>query len=159
MEKISVKGMLPLLILAEARKGASGKAVVVKASEVTRGKWKPSPGSIYPLLRAMENKGWLEHKLSEGKGRREIRYLMTKKGKEAFEKEKKRAIMEFEETFEMLAPLAMYVLHDFDGVELEQLRHMHERGKQMRKKLLAMPHSERKKTMERAAGVWEKAIQ
>jgi DNA-binding PadR family transcriptional regulator len=51
----------------------TGKEIIDKATEQSDGKWKPSPGLIYPLLRRLEDDG-LVRADAEGK------YSITKKG-------------------------------------------------------------------------------
>lgn len=149
MEKISVKGMLPLLVLYEAREGASGKGISDKAAKLTGGKWKPSPGSIYPLLRAMERKGWLTPKLASASGRREIDYFLTKKGSEAFEREKKRVLEEVENNIEMMVPIGMCLIHEFDETRLKEVQEIHERIREVRSKMLSMPIEKRRKILDK----------
>ena len=51
----------------------TGKEIIDKATEQSDGKWKPSPGLIYPLLRRLEDDGLVS---SDADGR----YSITKKG-------------------------------------------------------------------------------
>jgi DNA-binding PadR family transcriptional regulator len=57
----------------------SGYDIIKKVDELT-GK-KPSTGSVYPLLKSMENKGWIKGKSTGNK----ILYTITKAGNEIVE--------------------------------------------------------------------------
>jgi hypothetical protein len=55
------KGYLKLLILASlARRPMHGYEIMRYAAERTLGLWKPTAGGTYPLLRKMEESGWIE---------------------------------------------------------------------------------------------------
>lgn len=53
----------------------TGKEIIDKATVQSEGRWKPSPGLIYPLLRRLETEGLVSVDV-DGK------YSITKKGKE-----------------------------------------------------------------------------
>jgi DNA-binding PadR family transcriptional regulator len=74
------KGLLKLWMLKIISKGeVSGYDIIKKVGELT-GK-KPSTGSVYPLLKSMEKKGWIIGK----KIRNKTLYAITKAGKEIVE--------------------------------------------------------------------------
>ena len=139
MKKISLKGMLPLLILSEAKKGASGKEIALKAAKLTDGNWKPSPGSVYPLLRSMESKGWIEAKLSEKKGRREIGYRTTRKGIKSLDEGRKRLVDEMERMVQTVAPLVMSVVHEYDDEEIDEFKRQNSRMQELKLKIMGLP--------------------
>lgn len=54
---------------------------LMKRIEEETGFWKPSTGSVYPLLQALEEQGWLTH---EGEAERKV-YRLTETGRKALE--------------------------------------------------------------------------
>ena len=78
----------------------TGVEIVGTIEAETGGKWKPSSGSIYPLLGWLQDKGFASE-LSEGGMKR---YSLTEKGKEFF-KEQVRVGQKFLEKMEWLAPM------------------------------------------------------
>jgi len=83
------KGFLRYQVLRLLReKPMSGSEIMEEIESQTGGRWKPSPGSIYPLL------AWLqENSYTEGIPREEKdvikRYTLTGKGKKFFEEQSK----------------------------------------------------------------------
>ncbi len=77
--------MLVLRLLAE--EPMHGYRILRRVSELTGDKWKPAPGTLYPLLEHMEKEGLIEtHAVERGKvksGER-ILYRLTDKGWEEF---------------------------------------------------------------------------
>ena len=80
----------------------SGKEIIEEIEQETCGKWKPSPGSIYPLLAWLQNKGYTSESSRVKSGMK--RYVLTTKGKQFFE-EQVRFGQEFLEKLEWLAPM------------------------------------------------------
>ena len=78
----------------------TGVEIVETIEAETGGKWKPSSGSIYPLLGWLQDKGFASE-LSEGGMKR---YSLTDKGNEFF-KEQVRVGQNFLEKMEWLAPM------------------------------------------------------
>lgn len=54
---------------------------LMKRIEEETGFWKPSTGSVYPLLQALEDQGWVTH---EGEAERKV-YQLTEAGRRALE--------------------------------------------------------------------------
>jgi DNA-binding PadR family transcriptional regulator len=67
----------------------------------TGGHWKPSPGSIYPLLAWLQEKGYTKEALDQEPGMK--RYVLTDEGKEYLEEHKKRG-KEIRERFRAFRP-------------------------------------------------------
>lgn len=61
-----------------SRKEMTGAMIIDEISKMSLGYWKPSPGSIYPLLAFAEETGFLKVRVQKGKKF----YSMTKKGRE-----------------------------------------------------------------------------
>ncbi|MFQ6033349.1 MAG: PadR family transcriptional regulator [Candidatus Bipolaricaulia bacterium] len=70
-----------LKLLGESTRGMSGYELMRRIEEET-GFWKPSPGSIYPLLAALESAELIEHR---AEGEKKI-YSLTERGREALAK-------------------------------------------------------------------------
>jgi DNA-binding PadR family transcriptional regulator len=74
------RGLLRLLVLREAAESpVSGTTLMATVEHLTRGVWRPSPGSIYLLLRSLAQEGLLIEVLGETGGER--RYIITAKGR------------------------------------------------------------------------------
>lgn len=69
-------------------------------SELGRHGYQLGPGTIYPLLRSMERRGWLRAKIKVADGRRRIFYSATAAGKTALEIARARVRELFEEMSE-----------------------------------------------------------
>lgn len=63
----------------------SGVEIVELIEEDTRGFWKPSPGSIYPLLARLHDKGYTTESSTSESGLK--RYILTNDGKLFFKKQ------------------------------------------------------------------------
>ena len=82
------KGLLQLLVLKLlAEKALAGAEIVKEIEEETSGFWKPSPGSIYPLLAKLHDKGYTNESWIENNGMKQ--YILTDEGKTFFEKQVK----------------------------------------------------------------------
>jgi DNA-binding PadR family transcriptional regulator len=111
------RGLLRFIVLKFlVDKPMSGTEIVGKIGQETGGKWKPSPGSIYPLLSGLEEQGFT-HGSSPVEGGMK-RYSLTEDGKEFF---KKQVLLgqKFMEKMEYLAPM---FIGGFDfGINQENL--------------------------------------
>lgn len=104
---------LVLWILSESPK--NGAEIINEIEKMTWGWWRPSPGSIYPLLTTLSNQGLIT-KMSNGK------YQLTEKGAEEI-----KDILPFRKprTIEdMLTEIESYVSYfeDIDKNKLEQYK-------------------------------------
>jgi DNA-binding PadR family transcriptional regulator len=73
------RGRIPALLLAALLDGpAHGYELMDRLEAVSGGSWRPSPGSVYPLLQAFEDQGLVERQ--EGAGRRV--FALTTAGRE-----------------------------------------------------------------------------
>ena len=80
------RGLLRFLVLKLlAEKPMSGVEIVDEISQESGERWKPSSGSIYPLLAQLQNKGYTEELPIEESGMK--RYTLTKEGAEFFKRE------------------------------------------------------------------------
>jgi len=69
-------------------KPMSGSEIMTELESKTNGYWKPSPGSIYPLLAWLQDKGYTKEAAQQESGIR--RYTLTEQGKAFLEQESKR---------------------------------------------------------------------
>jgi DNA-binding PadR family transcriptional regulator len=111
------RGLLKFLVLKYlVEKPMSGAEIVETIERETNGKWKPSSGSIYPLLGGFQDKGLAGEVVIVNSGMK--RYSLTDKGKDFF-KEQVRVGQKFLEKMEWLAPL---LIGGFDfGTDRENL--------------------------------------
>jgi DNA-binding PadR family transcriptional regulator len=80
------RGLLRFLVLNMLmKKPMSGVEIVEVIEKETGGRWKPSSGSIYPLLARLQNTGFTTESPSEETGIK--RYALTTKGNAFFEKQ------------------------------------------------------------------------
>jgi DNA-binding PadR family transcriptional regulator len=108
------RGLLRFIVLKFlAESPISGSEIVGKITRETGGKWKPSPGSIYPLLAGLKEKGFTQDSLSVENGMRH--YSLTNSGQEFF-KEQLLLGQKFMEKMEYLVPIFIGGFH-FDKNE------------------------------------------
>jgi len=146
MEGMRVKGLISIYALAEAKaRPVSGKYIVEMVEKATKGKWRISPGSIYPLLRDMEAKGLLKPKLSpRGKGRREIEYEITSKGEKALAEYRRKIMNHMNEMFSTVVPLVARVIHGADDDELiKAMVEYTDAGNSLRQYLFSLPREKK----------------
>lgn len=80
------RGLLRFLVLNMLiKKSMSGAEIVEVIEKETEGRWKPSPGSIYPLLARLHKKAYTTELHDEATGMK--RYTLTPKGRAFFEKQ------------------------------------------------------------------------
>jgi DNA-binding PadR family transcriptional regulator len=82
------KGFLRFQVLELlAEKPMSGSEIMNEIEKKTNGCWKPSPGSIYPLLAWMQDNGYVKELPMDENGMK--RYLLTDKGKTLLEEQRR----------------------------------------------------------------------
>jgi DNA-binding PadR family transcriptional regulator len=97
------RGLLRFLVLRFLAEGpVSGVEIVAKIAHQTGGKWKPSPGSIYPLLAGLQEKGFTQEVYPDESGMKH--YSITDSGKQFF-KEQLLLGQKFMEKMEYLLPI------------------------------------------------------
>jgi len=115
------RGLLRFLVLKMlTEKPMSGAKIVERIEKETRGRWKPGPGSIYPLLAWLRKKGYTKELPREEAGVKN--YVLTEKGKDFFKEQVK-----FGQTFlKKLEYLAQMLIGE------EQFSPNHEKIRQIR---------------------------
>jgi len=68
-------------------KPMSGSEIMSELEKETNGWWRPSPGSIYPLLSWLQDKGYVKEAPEQGDGTH--RYILTEGGKSLLEEQTK----------------------------------------------------------------------
>ena len=113
------RGLLRFLALKFlTEKPMSGAEIIEKIEQETCGKWKPSPGSIYPLLAWFQDKGYTNESSTVESGMK--RYALTNKGEKFFEEQVKVG-HKFLEKLEWLAPMLVGGIHYGTNQENMQL--------------------------------------
>ncbi len=112
------RGLLLFLVLKLlTEKPMSGAEIVEEIERETDGRWKPSPGSIYPLLASLQDKGYTNESLTGESGMKQ--YVLTDEGKTFFEEQLKFG-QKFMKKLEFLAPM---LVGGFQfGINQENLR-------------------------------------
>lgn len=77
-----IRGMLPLYLLITLReRPLHGTELIKSLSEMSGHNWKPSPGSVYPVLRRLEKEGLLAGRWRRSQGAPQRVYKLTEEGK------------------------------------------------------------------------------
>jgi DNA-binding PadR family transcriptional regulator len=96
------KGFLRFYVLKLlSEKPMSGSEIMQEIENTSRGHWKPSPGSIYPLMAWLHDKGYVEEVPTHEKGMK--RYSLTAQGRKFLEEHGK-GQEEIQERFRFLGP-------------------------------------------------------
>lgn len=109
--KISTTSFLTLYILYlfEFRNSFYGKELIDEIQNRFEGRWKPSHGIVYPMLRKLEDEGLLNGAWEDDSDKKTKRiYSITDKGREAFKKE----IVTHEEVFIDSYNMMVQILQD-----------------------------------------------
>jgi DNA-binding PadR family transcriptional regulator len=70
-----------------SEKPMSGSEIISEIEKKTEGRWKPSPGSVYPLLSWLQDNGYIKELPVEESGMK--RYALTDDGKALLEEQRK----------------------------------------------------------------------
>lgn len=84
-----LKGTLDLLILRAVNlEPDHGLGISRRIQQLTRGTFEVKPGSLFPALHRLEERGWLASEWGESENRRKAKfYKLTRAGKRQVEKE------------------------------------------------------------------------
>lgn len=128
------RGLLRFLVLKMINeKPMSGTEIAEHIEKQTAGRWKPSPGSLYPLLGWMLNKGFTKESPKGSDGLK--RYTFTAKGNQFLVKQIELA-EDFLHKLEFLLPLLIGGLQF--GVDKERLRGAIDPARQLIRSLLVV---------------------
>ena len=120
------RGLLRFLVLKMISEKPMSGAEIVEEIEKQTGSWKPSPGSIYPLLASLHKKGFTKELPKDELGYK--RYCFTEDGKRFLEKQIALG-KDFLKKMEFLAPMLVGGLHF--GENNEKLRGLKEPAKKL----------------------------
>jgi len=96
------KGFLRYYVLKLLKdKPMSGSEIMEEVGKETGGRWKPSPGSVYPLLAWLQDNGYIKEMPKEEGGIK--RYMLTEQGEKLFEEQVKLK-EDLRKKLELLAP-------------------------------------------------------
>jgi PadR family transcriptional regulator PadR len=86
-----LQGTLDLLILRTLERGPMhGVGISDRLEQVTRGVFVVGPGSLFPALHRLAEKGWIEGEWSELEGKRRVKtYTLTAAGRTQLAEEKR----------------------------------------------------------------------
>jgi len=104
------KGLLRYRVLEMlSQKPMSGSEIMDRIEEETRGAWRPSPGSIYPLLTWLHEKGFVKALPRDEGGVK--RYELTEKGRKLLEDKGKirEKLVERMTSFPLLVPPPLFM--------------------------------------------------
>jgi DNA-binding PadR family transcriptional regulator len=80
-----LKGLLPYYVLGLlAREKMYGKKIIDRIYQVTGGNWRPSPGSVYPLLKKMTRLGLVSEHVDDSSGIPKRVYELKEAGREVY---------------------------------------------------------------------------
>jgi transcriptional regulator len=86
-----LQGTLDLLVLRSLELGPlHGVGIATRVGQVTRGAFVVKPGSLFPALRRIEQRGWIEGEWSPSENNRRARYYkLTRSGQAQLAEEKR----------------------------------------------------------------------
>lgn len=87
--QVFTKGLLPIYIMYILSIGpTNGNDISHKIGDRTDGRWIPSTGGIYPILKRMEKEGFVEGQWDDSKKKLQKIYKLTESGISEFENKK-----------------------------------------------------------------------
>lgn len=90
-----VRGMLPMyMLLLLMDKPHHGSEIMKAIKKMSGGTWKPSPGSVYPLLKKLEEDGLICGEWVSGRAAATRIYSVSRKGRLKFPEIQKRILAE-----------------------------------------------------------------
>ncbi len=126
-------------------KPMSGSEIMQTIETATDGRWKPSPGSIYPLLAWLQENGYTREIPTEESGMK--RYTLTEKGERLFEEQVKFR-ERLQKKLEFLAPPIISAF--WFSAHPEKLREIREHEKRFVRALFSLRRTLEKNFTEQA---------
>lgn len=115
--KVSTNTFVTIYILhiLQAKGRSYGKEIINNIEERFNGKWKPSHGLVYPILRELEEEGLVTGKWVGENSKKTIRYYhITEKGIMTYKEEKERHKDIFTQSFLMMEALMGDLYKEFE---------------------------------------------
>jgi DNA-binding PadR family transcriptional regulator len=106
----------------------SGSEIISEIEKRTNGLWKPSPGSVYPLLAWLQDNGYIKEVPAEESGIK--RYTLTDKGKKLLEEQRK-IREQYKDKAKFLAPPFFGVM--WCGLPVEKAAELRESSRRLLK--------------------------
>lgn len=103
-----------------SEKPLSGSEIMNEIGKQTNGCWKPSPGSIYPLLAWLQDNGYIREVPAAESGVR--RYTLTEKGRKLLEEQRKLCVQLAAKRKFLFPPLLEYFYPCIPPEEAEEVR-------------------------------------
>jgi len=145
--RVFVKGFLEAFVLYEcSRSPKTGMVICQTVETLTNGKWRPSPGTIYPVLARLEKKGLI--RAAKAKNKKEKQYATTPAGQAELEVRKKEVLLEVEDVMQTLSPIFARVVHELDDEKSARIASHMNKWMEFRLKVLALPPAKRQKVMD-----------
>jgi DNA-binding PadR family transcriptional regulator len=104
-----------------SEKPMSGSEIMNEMEKQTNGYWKPSPGSIYPLLSWLQDQGYIKEAAQQEPGIR--RYTLTEQGK-TFLEEEGRTRKELDRRLEHFGPSPGLIVPMWLGFDRENTKEL-----------------------------------
>lgn len=145
------RGLLRFLVLKMlSEKPMSGAEIAEEIEVQTSGRWKPSPGSIYPLLARMLKKGFTKELPKDIEGLK--RYSFTQKGRKFLEKQIALG-QDFMNKLEFLVPM---LIGGFQlGPNQEKLHETREPARRLLQAIINLHHNLDKLSATEVTGIAE----
>ncbi len=141
-----ISGLLEVFILSRAHRGEiSGKLICDELSTITRDKWTPSPGTVYPLLARLVKDGFI--KATKNQAGREVTYVITPAGLKAFENKKTALATHGDASMSIMLPVFISILKNLSASDAMDVASDMEILKTLRDKLFLMPKEKRRSTI------------
>ena len=113
--KISTTSFVKLYILHLLKdKDYYGNKIIEEIRDRLDNKWEPSPGMVYPLLRELEEEGYVTGRWEEPDKRSIRRYRLTNEGHKHYQV----ILLQHKSTFEDSLHIVKNILKDIYGLEL-----------------------------------------
>ncbi len=141
-----MKGLLELAILSECQRlPSSGKDLSETITRLTSKQWKPSPGSIYPMLQKLSTAGLLKAELDrQPTGRRQILYTLTPYGQAILEDSKETLEEEYRKAQSTIEMLFMRIVYGLEMGEIVELKRFNDDLFSFRKDFAKLPAASRR---------------
>lgn len=98
-----LRGLLPFYVLSLlAKEKMYGKQIIDQIASMTGGNWKPSPGSIYPILQKMVKLGIVAQYIEGSKGKSTRVYEITDLGRDSLRDMREEIRPRLKNTIELL---------------------------------------------------------
>ena len=130
-------------------KAMSGSEIMSELEKQTNGHWKPSPGSIYPLLAWLQDKGYIKEAAEQEPGIR--RYTLTEQGKRFLGQEAKRR-EELDRRLEHFGATPGFEGPMWSGFDREDARELHKIAREFGKAAWGVFHEMRREHSKESIG-------